>query len=65
VRAELRALVGVEAAHEQRAEDGRLHGGPIQPAHLGQDVQAIAVQVERAGVVEQAAVHQRDFVRAE
>ena len=64
VRAELRALGRVQAALEQRAEDGRLDAGPVQrgrpaPGCPGRRCPASSTVV----VVEQAAVEVRDRAR--
>ncbi len=64
VRAQLRPLAGVQAALKKRAEDRRFDAGPIQPADLLQDAQAVAVQFQCCLIVKQAAVEVADAIRA-
>jgi hypothetical protein len=45
VGAKLRALVGIEAAFEERAEDGGLDAGPVELGGEGEDGEIVAGEV--------------------
>ena len=64
VRADLRALVGIEEALEQRAEDRRVDRRPVLPGDVAQDVERVRVERQRLVVVEQAAVEMQDVFEA-
>lgn len=63
--AQLGALAGVQAALEERAEDGGFDVGPIQPADATQNLQAVAVQLQHGVVLEQPAVEMLDLIGPE
>ncbi len=65
MRAQLRTFVGVEAALEQGAEDGRLDGGPVQGGDIRQHVQPFAREIEHGVVIEQPAIEECHLVEAE
>ena len=65
VGTELGPLVGVEAALEQRPEDGRLDERPVEAAGLQQRGDLVAGELQDIGVGEQAAVEPVDAVDAE
>ena len=65
VGAELSALVGVEAALEEGAEDGGLNLGPVEVGGVGDDGEVVFVEREDLGAVEEAAVEPLDAVGAE
>ena len=63
VRAQLGALGRVQAAGEERAEDSRLDGRPVQGGDPVQNGQPVGVQVEHDVIVEQPAVEVTDCTR--
>ena len=65
MRAQLSALVRIETALEQRAQDRRLNLRPVQRRCLGDGSQLSACELQRRIVVEQAAVEPLDPVIAE
>ena len=65
VRAELRALAGVEAALEERAEDRRLDLRPVEPGDAVDERDLLVGQRQHRGAVEEAAVEPLDALRAE
>lgn len=65
VRAELAALVRVEAALEQGAEDGGVDVGPIERGGALDDGDVVRLQGQRGRVIEQAAVEPGHLVIAD
>ena len=65
VGAQLGALVRVQAALEEGAEDGRLDERPVEPAHLQERADLRAGERDDVGRVEQAAVEPVDLLGAE
>jgi hypothetical protein len=61
VRADLRALVRVEKAFEQRAEDGRVDLAPVERGRGLQQADFVGFQRQCAAAVEQAAVEMGDL----
>ena len=62
--ADLRALVRIEKAFEQRAEDGRIDLAPVEACRRLQQADAVGIERQRAAAVEQAAVEIRDFFQS-
>src|SRR5690606_31044566 len=59
VRPELPALGRVEATFEERAENGRLHFGPIECGGAVQDADFLSGERQRGSAVEQATIEVR------
>ena len=62
VRAQLRALVRVQAALEERAEDGWFDELPVRLGSFREQPNLILGQLEHGGVLEEMAVEVTDFV---
>ncbi len=65
MRAQLAALVGVEAAFEEGAEDRGVDAGPVEMRRAFQVVDVLIGQRQRIVAVEQAAVEPFDAVEAD
>ena len=65
MRADLGALIGIEKALEQRAEDGRVDLAPVEARRGLQQADLVRLQFQRAAAVEQAAVEMRDHRHVE
>ena len=58
-------MTGIEAAHEQLAEDARFDVGPVQLHHAGQNLDRLTIDRQgRRVVIEQAAVEVPDVLDA-
>jgi len=65
VGAELGPLIGIKAAFEERAEDRRLHAGPIETTRPQEDLQVLSREVQDLVVRKQPAVEVFDVVDTE
>ena len=65
MRADLRALVGIEEALEQSAEDRRVDQAPVEARRGEQEADFGMLKRQRAATVEQTAVELRDVFEIE
>ena len=65
MRADLRALVGIEEALEQGAEDCRIDQAPVETGRRDQQADIAVIEPNGPPAVEQSAVEMRDIGQVE